>query len=50
MVADSDYLIIKRKSWSKDTYKYDVHIAESLILSGVLRNVCYKTAGLPKGY
>ena len=48
MNADSDYLIIKRKSWSKDTYKYDVHIAEILINQGLSRNVRYITAGLSK--
>ena len=28
MDTDSDEVIIKRKPWSKDVYKYDVHIAE----------------------
>lgn len=31
MDADSDEVIIKRKLWSKDTHKYDIHTAENLI-------------------
>ena len=50
MDANSDYLIIKQKLWSKDTHKYDVHIAESLINQGLLTNVCYIMTGLPKWY
>lgn len=45
MDTDSDEVIIKRKPWSKDVYKYDVHIAESLINQGLLRNVCYIMVG-----
>lgn len=45
MDTDSDEVIIKRKPWSKDVYKYDVHIAESLINQRLLRNVCYIMVG-----
>ena len=48
MDANNDEVIIKRKSWSKDTYKYDVHIAEILINQGFFRNVRYITAYLSK--
>ena len=41
MDADSDEVIIKRKPRSKDTYKYDVYIAESLVDQGFSRNVHY---------
>ena len=48
MDADNDEVIIKRKSWSKDTRKYDVHTAESLINQGLSRNVSYIMAGYSK--
>ena len=48
MDADSDEVIVKRKLWSKDTHKYDVHIAESLINQGLLRDVRYIKTGLSK--
>ena len=48
MDADSDEVIIKRKPRLKDTHKYDVHTAESLILSVLLQNDCYIMAGLSK--
>lgn len=50
MDTDNDEVIIKRKPWSKDTHKYDVHTAERLINQGLFRNVRYITAGLTKGY
>ena len=46
MDADSDEVIIKRKAGSKDTHKYDVHTADSLINQGLFRNACYIMAGL----
>ena len=48
MDADSDYLIIKRKLWSKDTHKYDVHTAESLINQGLSRDGDYIMTGLSR--
>ena len=50
MDADSDEVIIKRKLWSEDTHKYDVHIAESLINQGFSRNIRYILAGLFNQY
>ena len=46
--AENDEVIVKRKLWSKDTHKYDVHIAESLINQGLLRDVRYIKTGLSK--
>lgn len=48
MDTDSDEVIIKRKPWSKDVYKYDVHTVESPINQASLRNVRYILAGLSK--
>ena len=48
MVAKNDKVIIKRKSWDEVTHQDDVHIAESLILSGFLDNVHYMMAGCSK--
>ena len=50
MDADSDEVIVKRKLWSKDTHKYDVHIAESLINQGLSWNVRYMMVGPSKEY
>lgn len=45
MDADSDEVIIKRKTWDEAAHRDDVHMAESLILSGFLENVCYMITG-----
>ena len=42
MVADNDEVIIKRKSWDKDTHRDDVHTAESLILISCLAGVSFR--------
>lgn len=46
MDAESDEVIIKRKASYIAGVRDDVHIAESLILSGFLDNVHYMMAGL----
>ena len=48
MDADNDEVIIKRKAWNEAAHRNDVHIAESLILSGFLEHVRYIMAGLSK--
>ena len=50
MDADSDEVIIKRKASYIAGVRDDVHIAESLILSGFLDNVHYMMAGCSKWY
>lgn len=50
MDADNDEVIIKRKSWSKDTHKDDIYTDESLINLGLFRNVCYMMEDLPNRY
>ena len=46
MIADSDYLIIKQKSWDETTHRNDVHTAKSLINQVLLGNVRSMMAGL----
>ena len=48
MVADNDEVIIKRKPCDEVTHQDDVHIAESLILSGFLEYVRNMMAGYSK--
>lgn len=48
MDAESDEVIIKRKTWNEATHRDDVHTAESLINQVLLRNVRYIIAGLFK--
>ena len=48
MDADSDEVIIKRKSWDEATHRNDVHTVKSLTLSGFLGDVRYMMAGLSK--
>ena len=48
MIADNDEVIIKRKASCIAGVWDDVHTAESLILSGFLRNVRYMRAGCSK--
>ena len=48
MEAESDDVIIKRKSRHENAYENVVHTAESLINQGLLGNVCCISAGLSK--
>lgn len=48
MNADNDEVIIKQKASHIVGVRNDVHIAESLILSGFLEHVRYMRAGCSK--